>query len=216
MYSCTHFLASLLDGGEWSASRPSRFTTRERAPGTHWIGDWMSPRVVLDAVVRRKIPSPRRESNPRTPRPVRNQSYTDWAITVLERIVKKNKIKTKQGINRTLPHLIFMTFYYGTGAGIAQWYSAGLRAAWRGSRQGLGIFLFITGYGAALGPTQPPIQWVPGALSLGVNRSGREADHSARGAIPPLPNMPSWPWCSAKKHRDTFTMVQVKVKLSPY
>jgi hypothetical protein len=30
----------------------------------------------------------------------------------------------------------------------------------------------------ALGPTQPPIQWVPWALSLGVKRLGREADHS--------------------------------------
>jgi hypothetical protein len=29
-----------------------------------------------------------------------------------------------------------------------------------------------------LGPTQPPTQWVPGALSLGVKRPGREADHS--------------------------------------
>jgi hypothetical protein len=30
----------------------------------------------------------------------------------------------------------------------------------------------------ALGPTQPPIQWVPGVLSLGVKRSEREANHS--------------------------------------
>jgi hypothetical protein len=30
----------------------------------------------------------------------------------------------------------------------------------------------------ALGFTQPPIQWVPGALSLGVKRPVREADHS--------------------------------------
>jgi hypothetical protein len=30
----------------------------------------------------------------------------------------------------------------------------------------------------ALGPTQPPIQWVPGALSPWVERPGREADHS--------------------------------------
>jgi hypothetical protein len=29
-----------------------------------------------------------------------------------------------------------------------------------------------------LGPTQPPIQWIQGALSLGVKRPGREADHS--------------------------------------
>jgi hypothetical protein len=28
------------------------------------------------------------------------------------------------------------------------------------------------------GPTQPPVQWVPGAISLGVKRQGREADHS--------------------------------------
>jgi hypothetical protein len=30
----------------------------------------------------------------------------------------------------------------------------------------------------ALGPTQPPIQWVPEALSLGVKQPGREANHS--------------------------------------
>jgi len=29
----------------------------------------------------------------------------------------------------------------------------------------------------ALGPTQPPIQWVPEALSLVVKRPAREADH---------------------------------------
>jgi hypothetical protein len=51
MYSSTHSLNSALDGGEWSASRPVRFTFRERAPGTHWIGGWVGPRAVLDAVV---------------------------------------------------------------------------------------------------------------------------------------------------------------------
>jgi hypothetical protein len=30
----------------------------------------------------------------------------------------------------------------------------------------------------ALGFTQPPIQWVPGGLSVVVKRPGREADHS--------------------------------------
>jgi hypothetical protein len=50
----------------------------------------------------------------------------------------------------------------------------------------------------ALGPIQPPIQWVLGALSLGVKRKGREADHlppsSAEvnngGDIHPLPIRP--------------------------
>jgi hypothetical protein len=41
------FLASALVGGEWSASRPARFTPRERAPGTHWIGASVDPRTGL-------------------------------------------------------------------------------------------------------------------------------------------------------------------------
>jgi hypothetical protein len=54
MYISTHSLTSALDGGEWSASRPGRFTPRERAPGTHWIGDWVGPRAGLDVVVKKK------------------------------------------------------------------------------------------------------------------------------------------------------------------
>jgi hypothetical protein len=53
MYSSTHSLTSALHGGEWSASRPGRFTPRERASGTHWIGGWVGPRAVLDAVKRK-------------------------------------------------------------------------------------------------------------------------------------------------------------------
>jgi hypothetical protein len=56
-----------LDEGEWSASRLGCFTPRKRAPGTHWIGGWVGRRAFLDAVVEIKIPSPRRESKPRTP-----------------------------------------------------------------------------------------------------------------------------------------------------
>jgi hypothetical protein len=45
------------------------------------------------------------------------------------------------------------------------------------SQRWLGIFP-ITASRTALGPNQPPIQWVPGALSLGIKRPRCEADHS--------------------------------------
>jgi hypothetical protein len=44
-YRSTHYLILALDGGELSASRPGRFTPRERAPGVHWIGGWVGPRA---------------------------------------------------------------------------------------------------------------------------------------------------------------------------
>jgi hypothetical protein len=46
------------------------------------------------------------------------------------------------------------------------------------SRRGLEIFLFTAASRTALGPTQPPIQWAPEALTLEVKRPGRGADHS--------------------------------------
>jgi hypothetical protein len=68
----------------------------------------------------------------------------------------------------------------------------------QGSIPGRGkIFLFSTASRPALGPTQPPIQWVPGVISLGVKQPGHEADYLApssaevknSGVIPPLPHM---------------------------
>jgi hypothetical protein len=65
----------------------------------------------------------------------------------------------------------------------------------------------------ALWPTQPPIQWVPGAISLGVKRPGREADHSPPSSAEVKewvelylnsPNTPSWRGAQLK-HRDNFT-----------
>jgi hypothetical protein len=61
-YSSTHSLTSALGGGEWSASR--LITPRETAPSTHWTGGWVGPRAVLNAVVKRKIPSPPRIDSP--------------------------------------------------------------------------------------------------------------------------------------------------------
>jgi hypothetical protein len=57
------------------------------------------------------------------------------------------------------------------------------QGAWRlwgqSSSPGKGkIFLLSTSSTPVPGPTQPPIQWVTGALAPGVKQPGREADHS--------------------------------------
>jgi hypothetical protein len=44
------FLTLALVGGEWSVSRPGRFT-----PGTHWIGGWVDLRTGLDDLEKRKF-----------------------------------------------------------------------------------------------------------------------------------------------------------------
>jgi hypothetical protein len=62
------------------------------------------------------------------------------------------------------------------------------------------FFLFYVVSRPALRPTQPPIRWVQGAISLGVKRLGPEVDHSPPfsaevkngEAVPPLPHTSSW------------------------
>jgi hypothetical protein len=49
------FLTSALVGGEWSASRPCRFTPGKRVPDTHWLGGCVDPRVGLDDLEKRKF-----------------------------------------------------------------------------------------------------------------------------------------------------------------
>jgi hypothetical protein len=65
----------------------------------------------------------------------------------------------------------------------------------------------------ALGPTQPPIQWVLRALSLGVKRPGREADHSPPSSVEVKewmelyihsPNTPSWRGAQLKAQRQLY------------
>jgi hypothetical protein len=46
-----------------------------------------------------------------------------------------------------------------------------------GVRVPVGSRIFSTSSMPAMGPKQPPIQWVLGPLSLGAKRQGREADH---------------------------------------
>jgi hypothetical protein len=73
------------------------------------------------------------------------------------------------------------------------------------SRQGLEI-IFTTASRMALGPTQPPIQWLIETLFLGVKRPGRESDHSPTSSaevknaliISPLPQYVFTAWCWVK------------------
>ena len=60
-----------LEGGEWSAARPSRTLPRER-PGTHFTGGCVGPRAGLEG---RKISSPP-GFDPQTVQPVVSR-YTD-------------------------------------------------------------------------------------------------------------------------------------------
>jgi hypothetical protein len=52
------FLTSALDGREWLTWRPSRFTSAERTPDTHFIGGYLGSRTGLEAVAKRKNPCP--------------------------------------------------------------------------------------------------------------------------------------------------------------
>jgi hypothetical protein len=77
---------------------------------------------------------------------------------------------------------------------------------------GLGMFLFTIASRMTLGPTQPPVQWVPWALSLGIKQLRCEADHSppSSAEVKNVWSYTSTPpihlhvWCLAK-NRDNFT-----------
>jgi hypothetical protein len=118
-YSSTHSLTSALDGGEWSASRSGRFTPKERDPNTRWIRSWVSPSAVLDKVVKRRIPSPRWESNPRTPI-VQSvaQLYTDWAIIAVTRKKEGINIATRVWVNLWYQSTNYLNVQYSHRTGI--------------------------------------------------------------------------------------------------
>jgi hypothetical protein len=77
-YRGVDVLTSTLTGGEWSASRPGRFTPGETAPGTDWMGGWKDPRVGLDDVEKRKfLTYPDSNSDPSVVQPVASR-YTGF------------------------------------------------------------------------------------------------------------------------------------------
>jgi hypothetical protein len=70
------FLTSALVEGEWSASRPCRFTIGESVPSTHWVGGWVGPRAGLDDVEKRKFLTLLRLELRPLSRPSRSQSLS--------------------------------------------------------------------------------------------------------------------------------------------
>jgi hypothetical protein len=74
------------------------------------------------------------------------------------------------------------------------------------SRQGLGIFLFVTVTRTALGPTQPLSIGYHGLFTWGVKRLGRETDHSPPSSAEAknewsytsTPQYAFMVWCSVK------------------
>jgi hypothetical protein len=75
------------------------------------------------------------------------------------------------------------------------------------------IHIFATAFRLALGSTQPPIQWVPGALTLRVKWLRHEANHSppSSGEVKDVCCCSSTPqyifkaWCLVK-HRDLYNI----------
>jgi hypothetical protein len=80
--------------------------------------------------------------------------------------------------------IIFLNIFHyhkpGYRSRYSDWLRAGRPRGWSSSPGRGKNFLLSTASRPALGPTHPSIQWVPGAVSLGVKRPGREADHSPR------------------------------------
>jgi hypothetical protein len=66
--------------------------------------------------------------------------------------------------------------------------------------------------------SQPPIQWVPGALSLVVKRSGREADHSppssAEWSYTSIPQYAFMAWCSVKAQGQLYLYLYLYLYLT--
>jgi hypothetical protein len=89
---------------------------------------------------------------------------------------RKEKWDTKESC--IIDYLLERNMSRDSSVGIALGYGLDDRGSRVRFPARLGIFHFTSASRTALEPTQPPIQWVSGALSLGVKRPGREADHS--------------------------------------
>jgi hypothetical protein len=197
-----HHEGILGNGGEWSASRPGRFTSRDKAPGTHWIGGWVGSRAGLDAMRNRKLPSSYRDSKYKSssPQPSTVPLSYPWKRlwrgyrSIMQRYVKSCLMQfichstllchlcTQLNICYWGKHSFNKSFRwnYNRSRGSSVSTVTKLRAGWPGfdSWQGQIIFLFATASRPALGPIQPLVQLILGALFRWIKRLGSRADHS--------------------------------------
>jgi hypothetical protein len=86
------FFISTLDGDEWSASCPSRFTCRESAPVAYYIGGSVDPRAGLDNVEKRKTSLSTAGNRTRVIQFVAPHS-TDKVIQVSHQVYYKRNLK---------------------------------------------------------------------------------------------------------------------------
>jgi hypothetical protein len=125
------FLKLALDGGEWSASRPGRFT-----PATHWIWGWVGAKTGMDAVAKRKIPNPLRELNPG--RPARSLVTIPTELSLLQ-------LKHKTQVSVTFPEYS-CSFFPGPVVGLQRVHGCttrGAQADFKGRHEGVGRRIFV-------------------------------------------------------------------------
>jgi hypothetical protein len=94
-----------------------------------------------------------------------------------------NGVKNVKELHSTIEkmHAYYYNYYYkepGERSQYSDWVRAGRQRGRSSSPRRAKNFLFSTLSRPALGPTQPPVQWVLGALFPGVKQPGREADQS--------------------------------------
>jgi hypothetical protein len=164
------------------------------------MGGWVSPIAVLDTVVKEKIPSPRRESSPRTPivQPVMARlhlpvlptcfiSETTHFISTKVDIWVYIKFRWSFYILDSISALKPLRVQTGSGAYPSSCL-VGMRGSFRGGESGRGA-----------------------KLTTHVHLAQRSR---MRGAILPLSNTPSFmPWCLVKVQGELYFCLYIYIRL---
>jgi hypothetical protein len=112
-------------------------------------------------------------------------------------------------VQKLISYLLYLSYrFFNVSRDSSVGIETGYMLDGRGSIPGRAIF-----FSSPYFPDWTPIEWVPEALSQGVKRPGREANHTSPfsselkniGGIHPLPHTSSWHSAQLIKHRDNFT-----------